>query len=242
MFLTCFGLAQCKERDVLAVKNGPPSVFCKQVWKTTHYPDKEQMQNISISTFGVPDKTETITKWFAQRRTKEFSTQEAHVKHQCTSVVKPRALQQVERSIQCAQAWCLTKGQCTAKNLQHIPGQVGLKVSGSKPELVEHCYNNLVSLHRCFGVPEQLDSDAHVEPKMPNDILGEDNDELCCAVCDSDEVQEGNAMLLCDGDHEQEVGYHQQCLPPPLLRYHRGIGFAQIGTKNNKNHPDATRK
>ena len=77
---------------------------------------------------------------------------------------------------------------------------------------------------------------------MPNDILGEDNDELRCVVCDSDEVQEGNAMLLCDGDHEQEVGYHQQCLPPPLLRYHRGIGFAQIGTKNNKNHPDATRK
>ena len=157
-------------------------------------------------------------------------------------IVKPRALQQVEQFIQCAQAWCLTKGQCTAKHLQHIPRQVGLKVSGSKPELVEHCYNNLVSLHRCFGVPDQLDSDAHVEPKMPNDILGEGNDELRCAVCDSDEVQEGNAMLLCDGDPEQEVGYHQQCLPPPLLRYYRGIGFAPIGPKNKKNHPDATRK
>ena len=44
----------------------------------------------------------------------------------------------------------------------------------------------------------------------------EDEDDVSCEVCGSGAVGPGNDLVLCDGEHEVTVAYHQACLEPTL--------------------------
>jgi hypothetical protein len=41
--------------------------------------------------------------------------------------------------------------------------------------------------------------------------------EVACEVCEAKDDTEANPILLCDGPHLTEVGYHARCLRPLLL-------------------------
>jgi len=47
--------------------------------------------------------------------------------------------------------------------------------------------------------------------------------DVMCEVCQS--KADGESMLLCDGVHDAEVGYHMHCLSPPLKKAPKGQWF-----------------
>ena len=44
-----------------------------------------------------------------------------------------------------------------------------------------------------------------------------DASDIVCANCLSGETNEDNDILICDGDHNKTVGYHQKCCEPPVI-------------------------
>ena len=64
----------------------------------------------------------------------------------------------------------------------------------------------------CRGVPRRLVREAAAGPSI---------DSVPCARCALRDNEEGNAILLCDGDG-CKAAYHQHCLPRPLLSVPEG--------------------
>ena len=206
------------------LKNRPPSAYCKELWQVTQHPDTDQLAAVAKKAFGPQGKATVIAEWFARRRRSQFSNQEARVKRQCTQVVKQSVLGAVERFLRQSRAVASINGQCTVKNLQHILRTVGLSVCGPKPELVQRLYNNLHVACSMLGLAH--DSAPATEPESVNCAPEvEEEEEVTCVACGSGDIADDNQIILCDGEHETEIGYHQQCVTPPLQSIPAGSWF-----------------
>ena len=95
--------------------------------------------------------------------------------------------------------------------------QQGLCSSGPKPELIQRVYNYIHLIREQHSLPMEEAEIAHVEEVLQTDPEGDDLD-IVCVICLSGEVSDGNDILLCDGDHSSTIGYHQQCLLPPVTQ------------------------
>ena len=128
--------------------------------------------------------------------------------------VSGRVLADVERLLRQLRGSLSIMGNVS--HLKRVLMHQGLYSSGPKLELVQRVYN-CINLVRGHTLPMEDAEIAHVEEGLQTDTEGDDSD-IVCVKCLSGEVSDGNDILICNGDHSSTVGYHQQCLAPPLTQ------------------------
>ena len=104
----------------------------------------------------------------------------------------------------------------TGGRARSLYATIGLSVSRPKAKLAQRLYDHCHLVQSRFGVVVTRASDAVVDDEEKDGDANEDEDNVSCEVCGSGAMGPGNDLVLCDGDHEVTVAYHQACLEPVL--------------------------
>ena len=117
-----------------------------------------------------------------------------------------------EHILRQARSVCHFNGQATVANMKHLLTQCGLTPSGPKEELVHRIYENRGHIRMALA----LHSDEGDTLETHEADVFQDEEDLVCDKCRSGDTDDGNEIILCDGDHSDSFGMHQLCLNPPL--------------------------
>ena len=163
-FLSAIELQEKKDREnVVVLKNDPPSVPCKLLFKMTPNPSVDEMRQVAVTAFGDVSKLSDVSKWFAYRRSSQFAKAEERLKRRCGEVTASVSAD-VEHLPRQTRGLFGMNGQCAVTHLRLLLGHHGLVISGTKVELMQRVHNHIDRIRESHWLQSDkaIDVEEHV--------------------------------------------------------------------------------